>query len=466
MGIITSDERWRAVRKSFYADFWPNCIVDNVTTNEEAVHFVPLNPYKTRVVKFSGPLKYNGKKYHLTHYYAMDRSGSKSILDGPITKDFEEFRKVVNEEVCSEITYKISWPKRIYKVKPRPHKWKTPIPNFEQAIFDAAERMAKKHEHQYWDDLAKKCSINIKFSNCNFYADIEYQDYAIAMERDEREKEKHENTLFIIHGIAIDERTAFPLRMKIKNLIPEVDCQSLIELEKLAHKLAVYHKDKFTRAKQDYDNMPLTYWNDLMQNSKIEKLECIGPTTSNIHNQQWFERENKPSEAMIYEIELTYKGCDQEPYNVEFSYSNFSCAGYVGPIYYILTIKNRMPLFCYYRIKIDTYALIKRIKDQLEPKKEEYLKRKDEEAKRKLLAEQKRLLKQAKRNKKAKKPLPVIQENSTGLECPVCFAQNANYVNMQCQHLMCCADCLNAIKKHGKCPKCRAELTQTLKIYV
>lgn len=463
MGIITSDERWRAVRKSFYADFWPNCIVDNVTTNEEAVHFVPLNPYKTRVVKFSGPLKYNGKKYHLTHYYATDRSGSKSILNGPITKEFEELCKVANEAVCSEITYKISWTKRIYKVKPRPHKWKIPIPNFEQAIFDAAERMAKRHEQQYWDDLAKKCSINIKFSNCNFYADIEYQDYAIAMERDEREKEKHENTRFIIHGIAIDERTAFPLRMKIKNLIPEVDYQSLIELEKLAHKLAVYHKDKFTRAKQDRDNMPQTYWNDLMQNSKIEKLECIGPIASNILSRQYFERVNKPPEAMIYEIELTYKDCDQEPYDLRPSDSCWDGTGMIGQLYIMLKVKNCTPELPNKSIAM---PLFNRIKDQLEPKKEEYLKRKDEEAKRRLLAEQKRLLKQAKRNKKAKKPLPVIQEDSTGLECPVCFAQNANYVNVKCGHLMCCTDCMNAIRNHGKCPKCRAELTQTLKIYV
>ena len=345
MGVSTSDERWRAVRKSFYADFWPNCIVDNVTTNEEAVHFVPLNPYKTRVVKFSGPLKYNGKKYHLTHYLAMNNilsNDSKSILDGPITKDFEELCKVVNEAVCSEITYKISWTKWGYKVKSRPYKWHTQD-NFKQAIFDAAEKMAKRHEQQYWDELAKKCNIEVRFNSHSryFYADIEYQDYAIAMERDEREKERHEQPFFIhLDGLSEDERTAFPLRMKIKNLIPEVDYQSLIELEKLAHKLAIYHKDKFTRVKQDYDNMPLTYWNDLMQNGRIQKLECIGPIASNILSRQFFESINKPSKAMIYEVELTYKNCDEEPYNLSAVWFKFKSHAKIGQFYIIYTINN------------------------------------------------------------------------------------------------------------------------------
>lgn len=63
-------------------------------------------------------------------------------------------------------------------------------------------------------------------------------------------------------------------------------------------------------------------------------------------------------------------------------------------------------------------------------------------------------------------PLPAIQENSTGLECPVCFSPNAKFVNVQCGHVCCCASCLNAIRRHGKCPKCRTKLSQTIKIYI
>jgi len=69
-------------------------------------------------------------------------------------------------------------------------------------------------------------------------------------------------------------------------------------------------------------------------------------------------------------------------------------------------------------------------------------------------------------NKKAQPdPLPAIQD-STGLECPVCFAPNAKFVNVQCGHVCCCVSCLNAIRRHGKCPKCRTKLSQTIKIYI
>lgn len=63
-------------------------------------------------------------------------------------------------------------------------------------------------------------------------------------------------------------------------------------------------------------------------------------------------------------------------------------------------------------------------------------------------------------------PLPPIHEDSTGLECPVCFAPNAKFVNVQCGHVCCCAGCLNAIRRHGKCPKCRKQLKQVIKIYI
>lgn len=208
------------------------------------------------------------------------------------------------------------------------------------------------------------------------------------------------------------------------------------------------------QAKPDRDNMPQTYWNDFIQNSKIEKLECIGPVTSNLHYQQWFESKNKPPDAMIYIVEFSYISCDREPYNIMYNHSGGSQMAHFGPICVIIKIRPHTPKISLNDLRIYVGKLVERIKDQLEPKKEEYLQRKEQE----------RLLKQAKQAKN--NPLPVIQENSTGLECPVCFAQNANYVNVKCGHLMCCTDCMNAIRNHGKCPKCRTELTQTLKIYV
>lgn len=123
---------------------------------------------------------------------------------------------------------------------------------------------------------------------------------------------------------------------------------------------------------------------------------------------------------------------------------------------------------------IEYWEKYKKIEYEQARQKEEQAKQKEEQARqieeqkrieennRKVLQEQQRLLDEAKKKKeeKAQKAAPDKKE------CPICYEGELTHANISCGHMLCCIRCLPMIRDTNKCPKCRAPISQTIRIYV